>query len=286
MTVFERRGQSRAHDWDWSQSQARGRGSREAPDSCRLHHIPDSSSSQHAPELSWKDAALELLWPHRCVGCEAPQELLCETCREKLPWIVQATACPVCGAPHGWMNCTECARDWPLRTTICAWSHVDAAASAIRVYKDGGERALAPILACALEVALTEAASWPALDGRPRFDVDAVDAVCFVPATPEAYARRGADHMEIPARLLAGYLGLPLVDALARLSPQDQRSLGRELRQQNLQGSCHVVGEVSGMSFLLVDDVCTTGATLKTCAQALLDRGAREVSAACVTRVW
>ncbi len=72
--------------------------------------------------------AAELLWPTRCVSCEMPGELVCEQCRENLPWIAQRWACPDCGAPFGYLTCTECTHEWETRTTICALRFAGTAA--------------------------------------------------------------------------------------------------------------------------------------------------------------
>ena len=133
---------------------------------------------------------------------------------------------------------------------------------------------------------LDEASSWPGADGGPRFDACAYDGVCFVPATAEAYARRGFDHMECVAALLARGAGLPLADVLVRRSARDQRELGRDERAANLAGTVGVVEDVRGLRLLLVDDVITTGATVREAARALLARGALAVSACSLARVW
>ena len=232
------------------------------------------------------DAALEVVAPTRCVGCEMPGELICDECRAALPWIEQRLACPVCGAAHGDLTCTGCEGDWETRAMVCALGFTGAAPRMATCLKDYHELRLAPVNAAAILTALEEASAWPAPDGRPRFDLAATDAVCFVPATAEAFARRGFDHMELTARELAGMLGLPLADVLAREKASDQRGLGRTGRAANLSGTFRVVEDVSGLSLLLVDDVVTTGATVREAARALLRRGAAPVTACSLVRVW
>lgn len=232
------------------------------------------------------DAAAELLWPTRCVACDMPGELLCEDCRRRLSWIEQRWACPLCGAPYGWLTCSECDGDWESRATICALSFDQVSSQMIACLKDRSELRLAKINAAAMATALDEAEAWPALDGSPRFNADETDAICFVPATAEAYARRGFDHMELVARELSGLLGIPLVDVLVRAVGSDQRRLGRRERAANLRDTVRVVDDVAGMRFLLVDDVVTTGASMRESTRALIKRGATEVTCCALARVW
>ncbi len=232
------------------------------------------------------DAFCELMWPTRCVLCDMPGELLCDTCREELPWVEQRLACPCCGAPFGALTCTECEKDWETRACIAAMGFHGAPARMVACLKDQHELRLAPVIAQALLCALEEAAAWPAADGECRFDVGSLDAVCFVPATAEAYRRRGFDHMELVARELAPYLGLPVADVLTRCSLKDQRELGRQQRQDNLAGTMRAVEDVCGLDLLLVDDVVTTGASIREAARTLLSRGAASVTACALARVW
>lgn len=232
------------------------------------------------------DGAAEALWPTRCVGCDRPGTLLCPHCRAALPWIDQRWACLNCGAPAGWLACSECDEPWETRAVACALPFAGVGTRLVTAYKDGHERRLAPVLAVAIACALDEARAWPAPDGRPRFDPAATDALCFVPATERAFVRRGFDHMEGVARALSALEGIPMADVLARGPARDQRSLGRSERAANLRDSVEVVSDVAGLSLLLVDDVITTGASIRACAQALRDHGAREVSACALARVW
>jgi ComF family protein len=156
----------------------------------------------------------------------------------------------------------------------------------VTAFKDERELRLAPVIAAAMATALDEASGCPAADGSPRFDARAIDAVVYVPASPSSYRRRGFDHMRLVATALARELELPLADLLERADARDQRELGRAGRLNNLSGSLQVCQNVAGMDFLLVDDVITTGASLRACARALLARGAHSVTASALVRGW
>lgn len=232
------------------------------------------------------ESLAETLWPTRCAGCDMPGELLCEECRSGLPWVEQRLACPSCGAPFGFLTCTECDGTWPVRATVAALGFHGAPARMVTCLKDAHELRLAPVIAAAMLTALEEASAWPAPDGLPRFDPRATDGVCFVPATAAAYARRGFDHMELVSRELCSGSGLALADVLVRGSARDQRELGREGRASNLAGTMRATEDLAGASLLLLDDVATTGASLAEATRALLARGAARVTACVLARVW
>lgn len=232
------------------------------------------------------DAAAEMLWPTRCVSCDMPGELLCERCRAQMPWISQRWACPTCGTPFGWLTCTGCEGEWEARATICALTFGQTSSQMVACLKDRSELRLAPINAAAIASALEEAAAWPAPDGRPRYDAESTDALCFVPATHEAVTRRGFDHMALVSRELSTYLRIPLADVLMRSSRKDQRTLGRGERESNLAGTVRVIDDVAGMNLLLADDVVTSGASMREAARALLARGAASVTCCSLARVW
>ncbi|MDM8270278.1 ComF family protein [Thermophilibacter provencensis] len=228
----------------------------------------------------------EVLWPTRCVSCDQPGELICDECRAALPWVEQRLACPVCGAPYGFLTCTECDGTWTPRATVAALGFRGTAARMVTCLKDAHELRLAPVMAAVMLTALEEASAWPAPDDAPRFSAADVDGICFVPATASAYARRGFDHMELVSRELAGMSGLPLADVLVRGAARDQRDLGKEDRAANLAGTMRTCEDVRGARLLLLDDVATTGASLNEATGALLARGAASVTACVLARVW
>ncbi|MGI6755018.1 MAG: ComF family protein [Atopobiaceae bacterium] len=230
----------------------------------------------------------ELVWPTRCLGCGQPGSLLCERCKTDLPWIDQRLACPVCGAPYGKLICTECEGGWESHAAICALdfgAKQHLASRMVKGLKDGHELRLASTMAQIMATALDQASHTPALDGQPRFDFMHTDGICFVPATFSAYARRGFDHMELIAQELSALTGIPMMDVLQRSSCKDQRTLGREERALNLSHAVSCQADVSGLCLCILDDVITTGASMRACSRALAERGATSVCCA-FARVW
>lgn len=114
-------------------------------------------------------AAMEVIWPTRCVVCDEPGELICESCRNSLPWIEQRLACPNCGAPFGRLTCTECdlpqGGGWEARSCVCALPLEGVGRALAVTHKDAGERRLAAIIAAIIATSLDEAVTLPATDG-------------------------------------------------------------------------------------------------------------------------
>ncbi len=104
-------------------------------------------------------------------------------------------------------------------------------------------------------------------------------AVTWVPAHRPSRRHGGIDPGAMLARRLAEYLGVPLVRTLARADTQPQVSRGRAERQRGPR----LVGYGKPLaSMLVVDDVLTTGASLRAAAWTLRERGAVCVTAAVV----
>ena len=108
-----------------------------------------------------------------------------------------------------------------------------------------------------------------------------------IPLHPERRRERGYNQSALLAHHLAAQLQLPMREkGLQRIRPtQVQARLKAEERLSNVQGAfAAVASPIIGQHVLLVDDVCTTGATLQAAADALLSAGALAVSAYCLAR--
>lgn len=108
----------------------------------------------------------------------------------------------------------------------------------------------------------------------------AYDAVVPVPA--DRRRRHGFRPVRACAKVLARRLGIPLRDDLLvkKRSTPPQVGLTRAQRRVNLDGAFALAPEAraAGLRLLLLDDVTTTGATLRRCA-AVLRRGGARVTA-------
>ncbi|HSE61926.1 MAG TPA: phosphoribosyltransferase family protein [Candidatus Saccharimonadales bacterium] len=102
-----------------------------------------------------------------------------------------------------------------------------------------------------------------------------------IPTAPKRVRQRGYDQAALLAKAVASARVLPYSPSLGRL--QDARQVGSNRVQRHVQ-SAHLFfvakpAVVQGAKILLVDDVCTTGATLAAAAGLLKAHGAASVDA-------
>lgn len=117
-----------------------------------------------------------------------------------------------------------------------------------------------------------------------RGAVGPADLVVPVPLHPVRLAERGYNQATLLAREVAPELGSLSIALRRREARHRQATLGREDRLSNLQGAFVASPRAAGRSVLLVDDVCTTGATLAACEAALRAAGASAVHTIALAR--
>jgi ComF family protein len=135
---------------------------------------------------------------------------------------------------------------------------------AIHTCKYRGRPQLAAALAGSLERAVRASGVRPA-------------GLTFVPLHPVRQRARGFNQAERLAQSLAPRLGLPVHAGLARCRDTPaQVGLDEAERQRNVAGAFRWVAPEPPLPGLaLVDDVCTTGATLQAAAAAITEAGGR-----------
>ena len=112
------------------------------------------------------------------------------------------------------------------------------------------------------------------------------DIVVPVPMHRSKLRRRGYNQAELLARALGRRIGVRCAPSLltTRVARKTQSLLGRGERRANVAGAFAASRRVAGQQVLLVDDVCTTGQTIRACADALLAAKAMRVCAVTVAK--
>ncbi len=131
-------------------------------------------------------------------------------------------------------------------------------------------------------------ARWISRSAAPL--LDEADAVVPVPLHRFRLLSRRFNQAAEIARPLARRAGVEyLPDALLRVRQGTQSGRSASGRRRAVSGAFAVPpgrrAQVAGKRILLVDDVMTTGATVESCARALMRAGASAVDAAVVARV-
>jgi len=200
----------------------------------------------------------ELLAPARCASCDEPIR-------------ARIVFCPACAATVLLVR-HEAPLQMRSRADVVAALYGGAVANALKRLKFGARADLARPMGELLRAALRDASLR-------------ADVVVPVPLHPHRLVARGYNQAALLADVVAADLGLPLdVRALARVrDTRRQAQLPRAERGQNVAGAFRARRRrVVSKRVVVVDDVVTTGATLRACVDALLAAGAASVATVAV----
>ena len=182
------------------------------------------------------------LFSYRCAGCGSLTRTACTECAAK----IAKYSPPHCG------------------DAVVALSYEGLARDVMLGFKYRNHRAVAALFAEILLARLRTVQDWEHLD-----------VVTWVPTTRERRMERGHDQAETLARIMGRSLGVPVRKLLERETAghqtghsRAQRLVGVALRARSLSTPSTV---------LVVDDVVTTGATMRMAKQALTTAGAVRV---------
>ena len=209
-------------------------------------------------------AGLSLLAPAICLSCEQKayrQSALCFKCSRQL--LQSRRTCmkiPVSRLTHG----------RHLASMQAFYRQSKAGISLIHAikYQD---------YSLALEALLHTSASHSEF----RKFLQSIDLVIPVPLHAARWRERGYNQASRIAKAVMPTLGIPINTISLKRSRQTKSQTQKDMDQRMVNMSQVFISrkqaEVKSRRVLLIDDVVTTGATLSSCAKALLEAGACEV---------
>jgi len=117
--------------------------------------------------------------------------------------------------------------------------------------------------------------------GNLLLDLDMPDAdgIIPVPLRKKGLIERGFNQSLLISHIIAKRTGISLFTDSLRKTKDTAPQIGLSARERlsNLKNAFEVHGDITDLRLLLVDDVITTGATVKECSKMLMKAGAQEV---------
>ena len=231
-------------------------------------------------------ALLDLLFPPLCHLCkafipEAGDLFICAECLEKITYLV-SPLCSSCGAPFGTESsldhlCGACLRRPPFQASRSATLFAGPIQELIHRFKYGHRVHLSQPLGLLTARALASFCS----QAEPELIIP-------VPLHRKRLRQRGYNQSQLIGAVLAKQWKLSLeVGNLRRVRwTEPQTSLDAADRRDNVSGAFAVRDprRLEGKRVLLVDDVYTTGSTIRACTEPLREAGVAALFVVTVAR--
>ena len=230
-----------------------------------------------------KESVLNFVFPSHCLLCKSfissdemqdhtyPKNLVCKTCWDSLN-ILPHPFCPRCRSflDQSLRRCPKCPQSSSLSLNRSLGVFDPYYQTLIHHFKYNRKFSIGKNLGRRLGEILK----------KEEFSIG-FDYIIPVPLHSSRKRERGYNQSRILAEEISKTVSVPLMDkVLMRMKKtKDQTHLSPEERERNVRGAFVVRANsaLQGKKVILVDDVMTTGVTLKECARVLKDAGAKEV---------
>lgn len=214
------------------------------------------------------DHLLSIVAPHLCTNCGQLGTLLCDNCKYDIvsePY----ERCLHCQKPSLDGVCKS--HHLAYRQAWCVGERQGAVQRLIGTFKFQNAQAAYRPLAQLLHARL------------PDLPLDTV--IVPVPSLPDHIRERGYDHVQLICRELGRLRGLTISRCIERRDKSVQHHANREQRIQQAVQAFHIARTIDpAVPYLIIDDVVTTGSTIKQMARILRDAGAVDIWVAVIAR--
>ena len=196
---------------------------------------------------------------------------ICQSCREKISFL-SGNLCCYCAKPLDTTAsiCKQCQNKvYPYSRLISATAYKEPMVSLIHLFKYRNCDYLDEFFSTLIIKHLKN------INFRPF----GYDFIIPVPMHKHKLKIRGYNQARLLAKLLSNSFKIPLRDDIintVNFRPS-QAKLRKQKRQENVEGAFAARKNLKNKKIILVDDIFTTGATVMSCCQALLERQAAKV---------
>lgn len=228
----------------------------------------------------------DLVFPPRCMACgillaESGDEPFCPACFSLIRFVV-SPFCPRCGIPlsgagtnHLCGDCLLLPPPFSLARAVACYESV--LLDTIHVFKYKGNIATGEILG-----------KMMAGHAYPGFNISDYSVIVPVPLHLKRLRERGFNQAVILAKEISKRFSIQMdfMNLKRETFTAPQVNLGKDQRRANVKDAFIVRDEkkIEGRKIILVDDVYTTGSTVKECAGVLMKHGAAEVAVLTLAR--
>ncbi|MBI2067791.1 MAG: ComF family protein [Deltaproteobacteria bacterium] len=226
--------------------------------------------------------ALNLFWPLQCLECRTliARGDFCDRCEPRFSFL-QGPCCPLCSLPfdssldsdHLCSSCLEVSP--PFARTIALGVYKELLHEMIIRMKYHQEERVAEFFG--------ERLARKMIDEQIKGDW-----LIPVPLHPKRLRERGFNQAVVMSKVISRVTGIPFSPFLLRRVRDTSPQTGLEAvdRKKNMKGAFQVEKEalLEGKQVILIDDVYTTGATLRECGKVLKKAGAVEINVCVAAR--
>lgn len=224
-------------------------------------------------------SVLDFIFPRRCVSCHAFQDYLCSHCKVLIK-PVDGMICPMCERPSfDGKTHPACTTRYSLDGLVSFLQFAGPMKDIIHrlKYRPWMKDLVAVLMLSILSSIESKRGEFGSFVLVP------------VPLHPRRERQRGFNQAALIGKAIAHHLGLEFEATVLRRirNTKPQVELKGEERRENIKGAFTVSTNYDPRTMnaiLLIDDVWTTGSTLRSCANVLKRSGAKKVWAMTLAR--
>ena len=215
----------------------------------------------------------DIILPNLCFVCEEKitSGHICNKCMEKIEFLFPPL-CKLCSRPFPATKKLICAKckstnAYPYEQLICITAYKEPIASLIHLFKYENYSYLSETLSTLMIKHLA----------RIGFKLSDYDIITPVPMHKAKLRERGYNQAGLLAERISKHFNISLRNDIISVKSvrTSQVKLDKARRKENLKNLFEVEENMQGKNIMLIDDIFTTGQTVRECAYALKQKGAR-----------